>query len=223
LTVDFFSIDKIAFTVLGYDLSYLELFGWLSGILAVALSAAGHLWSWPIGIVNVTLSFFLFYQVQLYPDMFLQVFFFVTNVLGWWRWANPRTEEADARKELKVSWMDRYQLVITSTIALLGTIVMAYFASNLHEWIPSVFSKPSASPFLDSFITVMSILATFYMVQKKIECWIAWLLIDIVATYVYYIRDLKFYSLLYFFFCIIASFAIWNWIREYKSYRTATA
>lgn len=98
---------------------------------------------------------------------------------------------------------------------------MALFARNLHEWLPSVFSKPSASPFLDSFITVMSILATFYMVQKKIECWIIWLLVDIVATYVYYIRDLKFYSLLYLIFCGIASFAIWNWVREYKSYRTA--
>lgn len=221
--MSFFDIDKIAFTILGYDLSYLELFGLLSGILAVALSAAANLWSWPIGIINVTLSFFLFYQVQLYPDMFLQIFFFVTNILGWWRWARPRPGEEDVKRELKVSWMNRKQLAITFTTALAGTTVMAYFASNLHEWVPSVFSKPSASPFLDSFITVMSILATFYMVQKKIECWIIWLLIDIVATYVYYIRDLKFYSLLYFIFCIIASTAIWNWMREYKSYRTSVA
>ncbi len=218
--MDFFSVEKIAFTIWGYNLSYLELFGWITGIIAVVASAAANLWSWPIGILNVTLSFFLFYQVQLYPDMFLQVFFFVTNIIGWWRWANPRENEKDLHKELKVSWMNRKQLTITFTTALVGTIVMAFFARNLHEWIPSVFSKPSASPFLDSFITVMSILATFYMVQKKIECWIIWLLVDIVATYVYFIRDLKFYSLLYFFFTIIAAFAIWNWIREYKSYRT---
>jgi nicotinamide mononucleotide transporter len=216
--VDFFSIDKIAFTILGYDLSYLELFGWLTGIVAVFLSAKANLLSWPIGIANVTLSFFLFYQVQLYPDMFLQVFFFVTNVIGWWRWANPRKGEEDKRRELKVSWMNRKQLVITIATGSIGTILMALFASNLHELIPSVFSKPSAAPFLDSFITVMSILATFYMVQKKVECWIIWLLVDIVATYVYFVRDLKFYSLLYFVFCIIASFAIWNWAREYKSY-----
>jgi nicotinamide mononucleotide transporter len=221
--MEFFSIEKIALTIMGYDLSYLELFGWITGIVAVAASAAGSLWSWPIGIINVTLSFFLFYQVQLYPDMFLQVFFFVTNILGWWRWANPRKGEEDVRRELKVSWMNRKQLAITVTTALLGTTVMAFFARNLNEWFPVIFSKPSAAPFLDSFITVMSILATFYMVQKKVECWIIWLLIDIVATYVYFIRDLKFYSLLYFIFCIIAAFAIWNWMREYKSYRTATA
>lgn len=218
---EFFSIENIAFRVLGYDLSYLELFGWLTGITAVYLSANANLWSWPIGIANVTLSFFLFYQVQLYPDMLLQVFFFITNVLGWLRWANPREGEEDLRRELKVSWMERKQLVITVLTGLLGTILMALFASNLHEWIPSVFSKPSASPFLDSFITVMSIIATFYMVQKKIECWIIWLLIDIVATYVYFIRDLRFYSLLYFIFCGIAAFAVWNWTREFRTYQKA--
>lgn len=221
--MEFFSIEKIAFTILGYNLSYLELFGLLSGILAVALSAAANLWSWPIGIVNVTLSFFLFYQVQLYPDMFLQVFFFVTNLLGWWRWAHPKENEEDSKKELKVSWMNRSQLAITIIASFIGTIAFGIFASKLHEMLPSVFSLPSATPFLDSFIAVMSILATFYMVQKKIECWIIWLLIDIVATYVYFVRDLKFYSLLYFIFCIIASIAIWNWIREYRTYRTSVA
>ena len=180
--MSFFSIENIAFNILGYPLSYIELFGWISGLAAVMLSAEANLWSWPVGIINVTLSFFLFYQVQLYPDMFLQVFFFVTNVLGWWRWANPKTGEEDSRKELKVSWMNRRQLIITCSVGLTGTILMAMFARNLNEWLPSVFSKPSASPFLDSFITVMSILATFYMVQKKVECWIIWLLIDIVAT-----------------------------------------
>ncbi|MEJ0031701.1 MAG: nicotinamide mononucleotide transporter family protein [Bacteroidota bacterium] len=87
---------------------------------------------------------------------------------------------------------------------------MALFARNLNEWMPSIFSKPSASPFLDSFITVMSILATFYMVQKKIECWIIWVLIDVVATYVYFIRDIKFYSIQYFILTIIAAFAVWK-------------
>jgi nicotinamide mononucleotide transporter len=221
--MSFFSIENIAFTILGYDLSYIELSGWISGLAAVMLSAKANLWSWPVGIINVTLSFFLFYQVQLYPDMFLQVFFFVTNVLGWWRWANPEKEEEDSRRELRVSWMNRRQLVITCSVGLLGTMLMALFARNLHEWLPSVFSKPSASPFLDSFITVMSILATFYMVQKKVECWIIWLLIDIVATYVYYIRDLKFYSLLYLIFCGIATFAVWNWMRQYRNYKKIVA
>jgi nicotinamide mononucleotide transporter len=60
------------------------------------------------------------------------------------------------------------------------------------------------------------------MIQKRAECWIIWVLVDVVASYLYYARDIKFYSLMYFAFCIIASFGFWNWWREYKSYPKAT-
>jgi nicotinamide mononucleotide transporter len=183
------------------------------------LSARAHLWSWPIGIINVTLSFFLFFQVQLYPDMLLQVFFFVTNLMGWWRWAHPRQGEEDRKNELRVSFLMGNETFVVLLVGIIGTALLGTFASYLHDWVPSVFSKPSASPYLDSFITVMSILATFYMIQKKVECWIIWILVDLVATYLYFVRDIKFYSMLYLIFTVIASYALWNWVREYRSYR----
>jgi nicotinamide mononucleotide transporter len=216
--MEFFEMDHIFFTVLGYPMSYLEFFGLVSGVVAVVLSALANIWSWPLGIINVTLSFFLFYQVQLYPDMFLQIFFFVTNVMGWWRWANPRPGEEDKHKYLRVSFLPFRKLIYYTLLSVAGTVVMAFFAQHLHEWLPTIFIKPSASPFTDSFITIMSVMATFLMIQKRAECWIIWVLVDVVATYLYFVRDIKFYSLMYFAFCIIASFGFLNWWREYKSY-----
>lgn len=221
--MDFFRIDHILFTLWDYPVSYLEFFGMISGIVAVLLSSLANVWSWPIGIINVTLSYFLFFQVQLYPDMFLQVFFFVTNVVGWWRWTHPKKHEEDRKHELKVSFMNRKDIIIVSVTGLIGTMLMGLFAQNLHEIFPALFTKPSAAPFVDSFITVMSIVTTFYMIQKKIECWVIWLLVDIVATYIYFVRDIKLYAFLYLIYCFIAAFALWNWIREYRSYNHAAA
>lgn len=219
--MEFFSIEHIAFTLWGTPVSYLELIGSIAGGVAVWLSARTSLWSWPIGILNVILFFFLFYQAQLYPDMFLQIFYLVTNIVGWWRWARPREGEEDLKKELKVSYMTRKQLILASSIGIVGTIALGMMASRLHEWFPSVFSLPSAAPFQDSFITVVSILAQYWMMHKKVECWIMWLLVDILATYVYFNRDLLVGSMLYFIFCGLAIYALWNWSREYKGYRTA--
>lgn len=219
--MSFFDINNVFFTVLGYPISYLEFFAVVTGITAVFLSARANIWSWPIGVVNVVLYFFLFYQVQLYPDMFLQVFFFVTNLAGWWRWANPRPGEEDRRNELKISFMRPKEIgfVVVATIA--GTVLLGLFARNLHNMLPRLFSAPSAMPFVDSFIAVLSVIVTFYMIQKKVECWIMWLIIDIVATWLYFIRDIKFTSALYFVYCLIAAYALYNWIREYRSYSHA--
>src|SRR5688572_32962600 len=127
--MQFFDIKNIFFIVLGYEMSYLEFFGTIAGAVAVWLSAKTNIWSWPIGLINVTLFFFLFYQVQLYPDMFLQLFFFVTNIVGWWRWKHPEKEEEDRKHELKVSYTPAKQMLVLSLIGLLGTFLFGVFAS----------------------------------------------------------------------------------------------
>jgi len=215
---DFFDVDKVFFHLLGYPMSYIEFAGVVFGLIAVWLSAKARILSWPIGIINVILAAILYFQVQLYPDMFLQVFFFVTNIIGWWRWANPRPGEEDRKNELKVSYMKRSQLLLTVAIAIIGTFFLGQFASNLHQWFPNIFSKPSAYPYVDSFITIMSVLTTFYMIEKKIESWIIWIIVDITATVLYYIKGVKFYSLEYFIFTIIAAYGLLHWIKEYRSY-----
>jgi nicotinamide mononucleotide transporter len=218
--MSFFDINNIFFTIWDYPVSYLEFFGLISGIVAVALSALANVWSWPIGIINVVLSFFLFFQVQLYPDMFLQIFFFVTNVIGWWRWTHPRPHEEDRKHELKVSWMSRKEIIFVCSVGLLGTFALGLFAENLNALFPKVFTQPSASPYVDSFITAMSVITTFYLIQKKIESWIIWVVVDVIATYLYFSRDIKLYALLYFVLTLLAAFAVWNWIREYRTYST---
>jgi nicotinamide mononucleotide transporter len=218
--MNFFDIDNTFFTLWNYNVSHLEFYVLITGIIAVALSALANVWSWPIGIVNVVLSFFLFYQVQLYPDMFLYAFFFVTNIIGWWRWTHPKPHEEDRKRELKVSWMNSKESMLVAIVGIAGTLLLGIFARNLSEIFPQVFSKPSAAPFVDSFITVLSIIATYYLVQKKIESWVMWLVVDIVAAILYFTRDIKLTSFLFFIYCLIAAFALWNWVREYRGYST---
>lgn len=217
----FFDIDSIFFTVLNYPMSYLEFFGTVAGAIAVWISAKANVWSWPIGIINVILLFFLFYQVQLYPDMFLQIFFFITNILGWWRWKHPRQGEEDRKLELKVSYLSVKQRIINLSIILIGILVLGSMASRLNDWAPSLFSKPSAYPYLDSFVTITSIIAQYWMLHKKVECWALWIMADVVATYLYFAKEIKFLGLEYLAFCFIAAYGLWNWYREHKSYNLA--
>ncbi|MCO4293238.1 nicotinamide riboside transporter PnuC [Solitalea sp. MAHUQ-68] len=216
--IDFFSIKNIWFTVWGYPMSHIEFWGTIAGAIAVALSSKANVWSWPLGLINVILFFFVFYQVQLYPDMLLQVFFFVTNVIGWWHWTHPKPEQADKKNELKVSFTSAKWLLILSATGMAGTFVLGQMAQNLHTWLPGIFSQPSAFPYLDSFVLAFSVIGTFMMIEKKIECWLLWLGVDVLCTYIYYIKGVKLIAVEYFVFCIIAAFGYWYWVKEYRSY-----
>ena len=218
-----FDHDNIFFYLWGYAVSYLEFFGMISGAVAIALSAFANVWNWIIGIVNVVLSLLLFYQVQLYPDMFLQVFFLVTNVIGFWRWTHPDKLEEGRKHELRISRLTAKQITYGVIAGVLGTSLMGTFAGKLHHLIPQLFTLPSAYPYLDSFVTVMSIIGTFYAINKKIESWLVWLPVDAVAAYLYFMRDIWLYAVLYLVFLLIAAFALFNWWREYRSYNVSGA
>ncbi len=218
--MSFFDQRQIFFTVLGYDMSYLEFFGTIAGAIAVWLSARGNVWSWPIGVINVVLFFFLFYQQTLYPDMVLMVFFCITNLIGWWRWLNPRKGEEDRQQELRVTFAPSRQLVLLAGIGIAGTLVSGALAGHVHEWFPRYFPKPSAYPYVDSFIMVFSIITTFWMIQKRVECWALWFVIDVVGTGLYFVKGIKFVGVEYFVFCFIAAFGYWHWYKEARSYST---
>ena len=72
----FFDINTIAFEVIGYPVSYVELIGTLFGLISVYFASRANILTWPTGIINEFFLFILFFQVQLYADMFLQVYFF---------------------------------------------------------------------------------------------------------------------------------------------------
>jgi nicotinamide mononucleotide transporter len=214
-----FDVNNIAFEFWGVAMSYIELIATITGLVAVILSSLENVWSWIIGLFNVVLAFFMFFQIQLYPDMFLQVFFFITNIIGFWQWKFPKEQEANQKNELRISSLSNKNFILLSGIGLVGTFALGTFSKNLHEIVPQVFSLPTDFPYMDSFTTVMSIIATFMLIRKKVEAWWVWLVVDIIATYMYYIKEVKLYSLLYFIFVIIAAFGAWEWTKIYRKER----
>lgn len=218
----FFDINTLFFTIWGYPMSYLEFFGVVLGGVSTWLVARNNVWTWPVAVLSVVLFSVLFYQVQLYPDMFLQGFFFVTYLRGWWRWTHPRTAEQTANAALRITRMSSGQQLVWTLTGLGAAVLLGAFASNLHTWFPVLFSRPSAFPYLDSLTTVMSIIGTFLMIEKRVECWYVWLAVDLLLTYMYFVKGIKFVAAEYFVFCFIAAFGVWNWTREYRTYFSQT-
>ena len=53
----------------------IEIFGLISGALAVWLLIKQNIWTWPIGISYIAASIYIFYGAKLYADLALHVFF----------------------------------------------------------------------------------------------------------------------------------------------------
>src|ERR1700753_404875 len=74
----------------GSTMSAAEVFGFVTGVWAVWLTARGSIWNFPIGIANSALLLLLFFEGRLFADASLQVMFILLGFSGWWFWASKR-------------------------------------------------------------------------------------------------------------------------------------
>ena len=201
-----FSIQNTFITVYGYPLSYIEFLGTLTGLISVWLATKSNIWTWPVGLLNVTCFFLIFFEVRLYSDMFLQVYFFVTSIYGWIVWHN-KTENG----EVKI--LSNSRRIVFSIIIILSTVVVGFAVKNIHLIFPQVFNKPSSYPFVDTFVAVISIIANLLLAQRKLENWILWILADIISVVLYTKKMVMFISIEYFVFVCLATAGLIMWIK----------
>ena len=211
---EFFSVKNIVFTAYGYGMSWLELIATIAGLLAVWLSAKERIINWPIGLINVGLSFFVFYQYNLYSDMLLQIYFFITGVYGWWQWT--RKDTVSDEKVVKISYLTRSQQWGMVGAIVIFTIVFGSMVGRFHEWFPMIFQQPAAFPYPDTLIMVMSLFGNLLLTVKKIESWILWVLVDIIAPLIYFQKGMLLFTIMYVIFLGIAIFALLNWLKIYR-------
>jgi nicotinamide mononucleotide transporter len=208
--MELFNIENIAFQIIGYQVSYVELIATLFGLISVWLASKANILTWHTGIVNEFFLFILFYQTQLYADMFLQVFFFSVTLTGWYNWRKKSVKN----RILSISWTKRCQILI---IIIICSLITGFFINNIHLYLPEYFPVRASYPFVDSLVMVSSIAATMLLAKKKVESWHLWIGVDIICTVLYFKKGIWFLSLEYFIFLCMAVYGLYHWQKQLKN------
>jgi nicotinamide mononucleotide transporter len=207
---EYFSLKFILFEIWDYPLSLIEIFGTLTGLITVWLAAKNNIVTWPIGLVNVSTFFIIFWQVNLYADMFLQVYFFVMSVYGWVFWYRQKDDIK------KISVISARKRLLAVFLMVITTAILGFIISRIHLWHPQIFLKPAAYPYFDAYTTVLSVLATIWMARRIIESWVLWILVDIVAIALYFLKGIKLVSIEYIIFLAMSVYGLIAWGKEYQ-------
>ena len=62
------------------------------GVTEVLLAKANKIWLYPAGIAATILSVYGLFQAQLYAESFLNVYYLVMSIYGWWYWVAKKNE-----------------------------------------------------------------------------------------------------------------------------------
>src|SRR5688572_5848736 len=181
--MEFLDIKNIAFQIWNYPISYVELIGTLFGLVSVYFATRASILTWPTGIINEIFLFALFFQVHLYADMFLQIYFLIVTLYGWYTWKQRLVQKSYYKTSVRTR-------ITLSVIIVLSTIIIGFLIMNIHNYLPQYFKLPAAFPFIDSFIMVCSIVATALLAKKRIESWYLWIMVDVVCVMLYFKKEI---------------------------------
>lgn len=206
---NFLSVNNIAFTVLGYPMSYVELVGTIFYLWSVWLISIRRMLTWPIGIISVLLYMVLFYQIRLYSDTIEQVYYLGASIYGWVIWNKSPKDDGQITD---VVYSDKKEVLFWVVMTGIVSLMISFLMSRIHLLLPTIFHEAASYPFLDALTTIMSFTAMWLMAKKRIESWIYWIIVDAIGIWLYFVKDVKFISLLYvvLLFMAINGFSSWG-------------
>lgn len=185
-------------------MSPLELTANIFNLASVFLANRNKVHTWWVGIIGTALFAVVFYQVKLYADVTLQIFFIATSIYGWRNWVSGGVNKT----ELPIT---RITLTALTCCFLASIVVVASYGFLL-------FRMTDASyPYIDSMVLIFSVVAQLLLMARKLETWIFWILVDIIAVPLFASKELYLTAIVYFGFLVNAVFGLINWARLYRS------
>jgi nicotinamide mononucleotide transporter len=202
--------------------NWIEIFGAITGIVYVFLEIRQNLWLWPVGIITSAVYILVFFTSKFYADMSLQGYYLVISCLGWYWWGSGKigrgssfakaTEDNGERERGSGGEGENGILQVTRLKIRTGVVLGIVFAL-LYTMMWLILSRFTDSPVpeLDSFITSLSIIATWMLARKIYEHWFLWIVVNIVSTILFITRGLYPTIVLYIIYGLMSFAGLKSW------------
>lgn len=175
----------------------------LAVALAVAyllLAMAEHVACWACALGSTAIYTALFFDVQLFMESGLNLYYLAMAFYGWYHWQQAR----DATRPPISTWpLRRHCGVIAGVFAL--SAITGYLLARY---------TPAQWPYVDSFTTWGSVVATWMVARKLLENWLYWIVLDAICIPVFIERGLPLTAALYVTYLVLATLGYRRWRRR---------
>jgi len=209
------NINNVLFSIGGQGVSLIELIAVVTGLSCVYLATRAKVANFWVGYLYNILLFFLFYQKGLYSSMLVQPISFAINFFGHYRWTHPEKEEENSKHQLKISLLTNRKRVYFVIQIIVLAIIWGTALTYLDNIWPNVF-REARTPYLDALITITILTAQYLSAQKKLECWAAWMTVNITNISLYILAGLVFMPIVSAGYIILAFFGFSIWKKQWK-------
>ena len=183
------------------ETSILEWFAVIFGLSYVLLISYNKRSGWIFAFISTLIFTYLCFIAQLYIEASLQLFYVIMAIYGWIKWS------AKKAKGLPIIKWPILRHIKYLALGCFAVLILGFLIGSFTN---------QASPYLDAFTTVFSLIATFMVARKVLENWWYWIVIDFGLIFLYGSRGYTLTAVQYGLFTALAVFGWLKWRKLYK-------
>ena len=181
----------------------IEIIATITGILYLMYSVRASVLLWPFGLITSFLYVYVFCSSKIYADMGINIYYVLVSIYGWIHWYLGK----ENNNEVPISYLSRKQWLFVLISCFILYFIIVFILKKYTD---------SDVPYLDSFTTAASVVATWMLARKIIEHWLFWVVIDALSIGLYMYKKLYPTVFLFIIYTVFAIAGYYEWKKMYN-------
>ena len=183
----------------------LEIFAVIFALLYLFLAMKQNIACWYAAFISTLIYIIIYWDVSLYMESLLNFYYLLMAIYGWINW----NKKSQIDKNYVISWSYQNHILVILLILIL-TVISGF----------SLQKTDAVYPYLDSFTTWASVITTFMVTQKILSNWIFWIIINSVAIFLNFDRELYLTVILLMTYQVMSVYGYYQWRKSYYEYKS---
>jgi nicotinamide mononucleotide transporter len=187
----------------------LEYIAVIAGIISVWFSKKENILVFPVGLINTIAYVYLSIEGSLFGEASVNFYYTIMSIYGWILWSRKNQKQEHILHitfSNKKEWMEQ-------VLFFLFFYIVIFFALKYAQ---QAFSA-NTLPGLDAFASAAAFTGMWLMARKKVESWYWWIITNITAIPLYFMKDYVLTSLYYLILLVLAILGLLEWKQKVKN------
>ena len=156
-----------------------EVFTLITGVIYIILEIRQKNFMWIVGILTSLAAMYVFFCQGLYASFGLNTYYLVTSFIGLWQWRRDK-EILQAENDDSIH-LNRLGLSSALTGVLVFVVGVLALTVGM-EQLARLGLQENPMSLLDATATMLSVVATWWLVRSYIQHWWLWIVADALST-----------------------------------------
>lgn len=191
----------------------MEIFTLVTGVIYIILEIRQKNLMWLVGVLTSVAAMWVFFRQGLYASFALNTYYLVTSFIGLWQWSRDKKRLVSDGDRIHLNRLTVKTVAVSAVVMVLGTFGLV----ELMQWLNSAgILQENPMSYLDSAATILSAIATWWLVRSYIQQWWLWIVADLMSTILCASQGMWWMTALYAAYTLSAVYGWSHWHRNGK-------